>query len=289
MKRLLAFSLLAIFFLSFQTFFVVHEAQQALVLQLGRLVRTIKDPGLYLKIPFLQETVFSDKRILSQTVLPLEVTLGDQKRAVVDMFLRYKINDPERFFKTVRTEEGVEKRIAPLVSGILRNTLGQSTLPDLLSKERTAIMKEICKRSNKAMQSFGLKVIDARILRADLPPANSLAIFSRMISERKKEAKEIRAQGEEKRSIIKADANLSGELILARAIEEAALIRGKALQESQRIYREAYSQNPDFANLYQTLEHTKEALGDERSTFILTPDIPFLRYFQKSSSKVQTH
>lgn len=277
------------FFLINESCFVVPQASQALVLQFGRLVSVIRKPGLYFKIPLLQEFVRYDKRILSQDILPIEVTLGDQKRALVDMFMRYRIQDPVLFFKTVRNEAGANSRLVAMVSGILRNTLGHHTLTDLLSQKRSSIMQAICLRANQAVKPLGLRIVDARILRADLPPANSLAIFSRMISERQKEAREIRAHGQEKQQIIKVEANLQGELILAKALEQSAAVLGEGEQAAQEIYRKAYAQNPGFAHLYQTLKAYKKAFTNGKTTYILNTAMPFLRYFQNTSSKVKKH
>ena len=284
-QKMLALCLL-LFILTSQAFFQVSQQTQVLVLQLGRLVRTLKAPGLYLKIPFVQETIVYDKRILALDVPPTEVTLGDQKRAIVDIFLRYRISDPERFYKTVRHEEGAQLRLTALVSGILRSTLGKKALIDLLSSRRADIMEQISKRSNTAMLPLGIEVIDVRIRRADLPPANSLAIFSRMISERHKEAREIRAHGQERQQVIKSNANLEGELILSEAIQKAGAIRGEGLQKAQAIFREAYAQDPAFAAFYQSLEAYKEALSS-KTRYVLTPEQSFLRFFQNTPSKVK--
>lgn len=267
-----------------QGLFIVEQTEQALVLELGRLVRVIKTPGLYLKTPFIQNVLSYDKRTLGLTLPPTEITLSDQKRSVVDMFVRYRIGDPVQFYKAVRSENGALSRIMPLTSGILRSTLGKRTLKDLLSDRRAEIMQHIMMRTNEALDPLGLTVVDVRIVRADLPAQNSLAIFDRMTSERKKEAREIRAVGEERSQLIKAHARLQGRLLIAEAIKKAATIRATAEKKAQDIYIEAYAQDAEFAYFYQTLEAYRHSLK-KKTFYILTPKHPFLTYFHPHSAK----
>ena len=271
MKRSLILGASVLFVLILESALVVQQATQVLVLELGRLVRVIKEPGLFWKVPFIQNILTYDKRILGLTLDPMEVTLNDQKRAVVDMFVRYRITDPVAFYQTVRNQVGAEKRLLSLVSGISRSILGVRTLANLLSENRVLIMNQIRDRLNQATKPLGINVIDLRILRADLPAANSAAIFNRMISERHKEAIEIRAVGEEKSRVIRSEARLQGDLIVAKAIESASVIRGTGAREAQEIYLSAYGQSPEFANFYQTLEAYRQAL--QKDTFyVLTPE-----------------
>lgn len=265
--------------------FIVDKRQQALILQLGKLQRTLQKPGLYFKWPLIQEVIKYDNRILTIPIPYAEVTLGDQKRAVVDTFLRYRIKNPELFYKTLFEEGSAEVRLRGLVSGVLRSTLGTYELVDLLSKKRTVIMEKIRYQTNEAMHPLGIDVVDVRIRRTDLPQQNNLAIFNRIKSERRKEAVEIRAQGHERKKVIEADAHLEGGLLMAKAMEEAAILRSDGHKMAQTIYREAYSKDPEFARLYQSLEAAKKALQRE-GTYVLTPDHPLLSYFQRPDTKL---
>ena len=271
----------------FSSVFVVQQTEQVLLVQLGRLVRVIQTPGLYFKVPLVQNIISYDKRILTLGIPPAEVTLGDQKRAVVDVFLRYRIQNPSLFYKTLSSERGAEQRLSDLVAGVLRSTLGKYELIDLLSTKRDTIMLKIRGRSNEAMQPLGIEVVDVRIRRTDLPPQNNRAIFKRIISERKKEAVEIRAQGEERQRVIRAAARLEGELVMAKAEAEAGGIRGDGVKKAQHIYRGAYSQDPVFAHLYQVLMAAKRVLP-QGTTYVLTPKHLLLSYFQQTSSKVSS-
>ena len=272
-----------LFLLTFQSAFVVQQATQVLVLELGRLVRVIKEPGLFWKVPFIQETFVYDKRILGITLAPTEMTLNDQKRAVVDMFVRYPIIDPLKFYQTVRSELGAQQRLISLVSGISRSILGGRTLANLLSEKRIVIMNQIRDRLNQATAPLGIQIVDVRILRADLPPANSLAIFNRMISERQKEALEIRAVGEEKSRIIRSEARLQGDLIIAKATTHVGDIRAEGERKAQDIYRTAYGRDPEFAHFYQTLEACRQALHKD-TLYVLTPDHSLLHLFEQQSA-----
>lgn len=281
MRKVLVLGASILFVLILESVLVVQQATQVLVLELGRLVRVIKEPGLFWKVPFIQNTLTYNKRTLGLTLDPMEVTLNDQKRAVVDMFVRYRITDPVAFYQTVRNQVGAERRLLSLVSGISRSILGVRTLANLLSENRVLIMNQIRDRLNQATKPLGVDVIDLRILRADLPAANSLAIFNRMISERHKEAQEIRAVGDEKSRIIRSEARLQGDLIIAKAIESASIVRGAGARKAQEIYLDAYGQNPEFANFYQTLEAYRQAL--QKDTFyVLTPDNTSTHLFQSS-------
>ncbi len=259
--------------------FLVFQTEQALVLELGKLRRVIQSPGLYFKIPLIQNVVHYDKRILTIAIPPAEVTLGDQKRAVVDTFLRYRISDPIVFYKTLSDEISANRRLSDLVSGVLRSTLGTYELVDLLSKKRQDIMKKIQLRTNEAMNTLGIDVVDVRIRRTELPYQNNMAIFERIISERKKEAMEIRARGEEKRTIIRSEAHMEGDLLMAKALEEAGVIRGNALKKAQTVYREAYGQNSAFARFFQTLEEARKSFSSGQTSYILGEEHPFLSTF----------
>lgn len=264
--------LLVIFIFILSSLFIVPQMQQALVLQFGELVRVIKEPGLKMKIPFVQETVFYDRRMLDLDVSAVEVTLGDQKRIVVDTYSRYRIIDPVLFYKTVRNETVAHARLSTVITGTLRSVLGHASLSQLLSQERIKIMHSIRQKVNQAVKNFGIEVVDVRIRRADLPKENSQAIFNRMISERQKEAQEIRAQGKEIAQVIRAKADLETTILLADAEKQAQILKGEGDATRADLYAEAYGLNPGFASLYQTLQAYLTVLADDQTTFILSPE-----------------
>lgn len=269
-----------IFILS--SLFIVSQMQQALVLQFGELLRVIQEPGLKMKIPFVQEVVFYDHRMLDFDVSAVEVTLGDQKRIVVDTFTRYRIVDPAKFYKTVRNETVAQARLSTVTTGTLRSVLGNTSLSQLLSKERITIMHSIRQKVNDATKGFGVEVVDVRIRRADLPKENSQAVFNRMISGRQKEAQEIRAQGKEISQVIRAKADLERTVLMAEAEKQSQILKGEGDAEVARLYREAYRRSPDFASFYQTLQAYRSAFMDGETTFVLSPDNDFLKLLHKN-------
>lgn len=283
-KNLAAFGIpaLVLGFFGLGSFFIVNEVEQVLILQFGEIVRVIREPGLHMKIPFVQDVLYWDKRILDFDVPTTEVTLGDQKRIVVDTFTRYRIHDLARFYKTVRNETGAKGRLSALITGTLRSILAETSLHTLLSPQRTALLKEIRGKVNTATQSLGIEVVDVRIRRADLPPENSQAIYNRMISERQKEAQKIRAEGNEKAQFIRAEADLECATIMANATQESQIEMGTGDQEALRIVSEAYRKSPDFAAFFQSMDAYKTALGAE-TQYVLSPKKGFLRHFQEGT------
>ena len=265
--------------LAFGSLFVVTEMQQVLVLQFGELVRTIRNPGLHFKFPFIQDLVYYDKRILDFDVSATEVTLGDQKRLVVDTFTRYRIVDPALFYNTVGSEMGAQARLVALITGALRGVLGSTPLGVILSPERAEKLALIRQLLNKGCAGLGIEVVDVRIRRADLPSQNSQAIFNRMISERQKEAQETRAEGMERAEIIRAEADLECTTLRATARQTAQEEKGVADRKALRIIGETYAKDPEFAAFYQSLTAYPEALKDAQ--YFLTPEGDFFQYFKK--------
>lgn len=265
------------------SFFVVLQTQQALLLQFGKLIRVIQEPGLKLKIPFVQEVHYYDKRMLDLDVSAIEATLGDQKRVIVDTFIRYRIQDPSQFYKTVFNEMGAQSRLSALVTGTLRNVLGNTPLMKLLTVERTQIMHHVRSQVDAAARSLGIQVVELRIRRLDLPKQNSQAIFNRMISERQKEAQELRAKGKELSETIRAQADRDKVVLLADAAKKAEILKGEGDAISSQLYAEAYGKSPEFAMFYRTLQAYKIAFKDDTTTFLLSPDNDFLKFFRKHS------
>ena len=269
----------ALLFLLLNALFTVHQTQQALVLQFGNPVRILQEPGLHLKVPFVQQVDYFEKRVLDFDAPSVELVLGDQKRLVVDAFARYRITDPLRFRQSVGTELAFRGRLEPIVFSSLRSVLGEAPLFSILSQDRNHLMERIKSEANKALAGFGVELVDVRIKRADLPPENSQAVFQRMQTERQREAKELRAQGAEVGQRIRARADRERRVLIAEAEREAAIARGQGDAEAIRIFAEAYGQNPDFFDFYRSLQAYRDALGDGSTSFVLSPDSEFFRFF----------
>jgi membrane protease subunit HflC len=270
----------ALFIVASLSLFTVNQTEQALVLQFGELKRVVQEPGLKVKIPFIQTVVYLDSRVLDLDPPAEEVIASDQKRIVVDAIARYRITDPLKFFQTVGTEQGMQSRLGRVINGSLRNVIGNYTLLDVLSDRRAAIMAEIKGQVNGEMASFGIDVIDVRIRHADLPQANSEAIFQRMRSERDREAKQARAEGAEIAQRIRARAERERTVILAEAQKTSQIVRGTGDAQSVKIYAEAFGKDPQFFAFYRSMEAYRKAFGSgDNTSMVIAPDSEFFRYF----------
>jgi membrane protease subunit HflC len=262
------------------TFFTVHEVEQALILQFGEPKRVIQTPGLQLKIPFIQNVVLVDRRVLDVDPPIEQVILADQKRLDVDAFARYRITDPLLFFQSVGSEAVVEQRLKSVVNSSLRRVLGNVTLLTILSEERASVMEDIREQVNVEAQKFGIEIVDVRIRRADFPETTSQAIFARMRSEREREAAEARAQGQEQSQEIKSRAERERTVLLAEAKRDAQVLRGEGDQQALQIIAEATSRDPKFFAFYRALEAYRNVLKNNDTTFILSPTGEFFQYFK---------
>ncbi|MGI9494278.1 MAG: protease modulator HflC [Geminicoccaceae bacterium] len=267
----------------FGSLFTVYETQQALVLQFGRYIKTVTEPGLHFKVPFLQNVVYIDRRVLDFDAPAEEVILGDQKRLVVDAFARYRITDAQRFYQSVRDESGLRRRIDTVLDASLRKVLGDTPLFTVLSADRARLMERIRDDTNARVKNFGVDVVDVRIKRADLPAENSEAIYRRMQTEREREAKELRAQGYELGQRIRASADRERRVLIAEAQKKAQIIRGQGDGEATRIFAEAFGKDIDFFTFYRSMEAYQNALGDDSTSFVLSPDGEFFQYFDSSA------
>ena len=268
-----------LFLTAYGSMFVVHQVQQVLVLQFGDPKRVIKEPGLKFKLPLIQNTVDYDKRILDYDLPVEEIIASDQKRLVVDPFARYKILDPLKFYQTVRNENGIRNRLNSIIIAALRRVVGGVELSSLLTDKRQSIMSDIRDEVNREAQRFGIEVIDVRIRRADLPEANSLAIYDRMKSEREKEAREYRAQGQEASKRIRSIADRDKTVILANASKKGQILKGEGDSQSIKIYANAFKKDPEFFMFYRSMQAYKESLSDESTTMVLSPNSDFFKYF----------
>ncbi|MFY8092038.1 MAG: protease modulator HflC [Niveispirillum sp.] len=259
--------------------FTVSQTQQALVVQLGEPKRTIQEPGLHAKIPFVQNVVFLDARVLDVDPPVEQVILADQKRLEVDAFARYRIKDPLKFYQSVGNEMVAEQRLAATVNSALRRVLGSATLLNVLSKERVKVMSDIKAQVNLEAAGFGVEIVDVRIRRADLPEATSQAVYERMRSEREREAREARAQGNEQAQQIRSRAERERTVILAEAQRDSQVLRGEGDNQAIRILAESAGKSPDFYAFYRSLDAYKAAMKGENTQMVLSPDSDFFRYF----------
>lgn len=259
--------------------FTVHQANQALVLQFGKARDVVEDPGLHFKIPFIQNVIYFDRRVLEFDAPKEEIIASDQKRLVVDAFARYKIVNALKFFKTVGSEAVVRTRLAAIINASIRQALGGVPLEHIISGERAALMTQIREIVNGEASDFGIEVIDVRIKRADLPEANSEAVYQRMQTERQREAKELRAQGAEEAQKIRAIADRDKVVIIAEAQKQSQITRGEGDGEAIRIFADAFGKDLEFFAFYRSMEAYKEALGQNDTTLVLSPDSEFFRFF----------
>ncbi len=264
--------------------FIVDQAHRAIVLQFGEPIQLISEPGLYWRTPFVQTVVQFDRRILSLETEEQEVIASDQKRLVVDAFARYRILDPLQFYQAFRTEEGARPRLTSIVDSTLRTILGRAAFMDVVRNKREALMKETKSIVNAETRAFGVEIVDVRIRRADLPEANSQAIYQRMRTEREREAAELRAQGSEESQRIKATADKDVTVLLANANRDSERIRGDGDEERNRIYAAAFSRDKDFFDFYRSMQAYEEALKANHTRIVLSPGSEFFRYFNSPFS-----
>ena len=275
---LAALGVLAVFG-AMASMFTVEQREQALVLEFGKPVRVIQEPGLYFKLPILQEAVIFDNRLLDYDAPAEEIIASDQKRLVVDAFARFKIENPLTFYQTVRTEEVLRPRLGAIINSNLRRVLGEVPLHAVISEDRAMLMRRIADSVAEEALSFGIRVYDVRIKHADLPQANSEAVFRRMQTERQQEAAQLRAEGAEEAQRMRAEADRERVVIVAEAERDASILRGEGEGESNRIFAEAFGRDPDFFAFYRSMQAYQTALGAGDTTMVLSPDSEFFRFF----------
>jgi len=272
---------------AYSSLFTVDQTQQALVIQFGEPKRTIQEPGLAFKLPFIQDVVYYEKRVLS--LIPQdaeEVILSDQKRLQVDAYARYKIEDPLLFFQTVRNEIGARGRLEAIIDSSVRRALGRETLASILTGQRNDITRSIGDEVNESVSSLGIKIIDVRLRRADYPEATSQNIFNRMKSEREREAKEFRATGEEEAQKIRADAEKTRTVIISEAQREAQETRGAGDSNAIRIYAESFGQDAEFFAFYRSMEAYDKSMTDTGTSMVISPTSSFFRFFKDKNGMV---
>jgi len=266
-------------FAIYLSLFVVKEINQAIVLQFGDPKKVIVEPGLQFKIPFIQNVVFLDRRILNLDAPPEEVIASDQKRLIVDAYARFKIVDPLKFYISVGDERVARSRMSTIINSRIRSVLGKQSLATLLSEDRTKQMAIIQEGVNTEAQNFGIQIIDVRIKRADLPQANSEAIYKRMQTEREREAKEFRAKGAEMAVTITSTADKEVTVILANAKKQSEIMKGEGDGQRNRIFANAFGKDPEFFAFYRAMQAYEKALIGGDTSLILSPDSDFFKFF----------
>lgn len=279
---ILGFTLVVALVLAFSSVFIVDEREKALVLQFGQVKAVKEEPGLSFKIPFIQEVVKYDDRILSLDTEPLEVTPLDDRRLVVDAFARYRINDVVKFRQAVGTGgiDSAETRLTRILNASLREVLGSVSSNDILSENRVNLMIRIRDSAILEADNLGVEIIDVRIKRADLPEQNLAATFARMQAEREREAADERARGNEAAQKVRALADRTAVELVSEAQRDSDIIRGEADAERNAIFAEAFGRDPDFFAFYRSLSAYENALVGENSTMVISPDSEFFEFLK---------
>jgi len=262
-------------------FFVVDIIQTAIVVQLGKPVRTITEPGLYLKVPFIQDVIKFDKRLLDYDSDPQDVVTRDKKTLVIDNYAKWRIVEPLRFYEAFRTEEAARARLDDIIYSELRVDLGQHDLSEIISKTRSGIMATVTKIANEKALEYGIEIKDVRIKRADLPEQNEKAVFTRMQAERGREAKRYRSEGEEEAQKIRSEAEKEREILLAEAYKKEQELMGEGDAKAFRIYAEAYGKDPKFFEFMRSMEAYRKVFV-KNTMLVITPDSEFFKFVQKN-------
>jgi modulator of FtsH protease HflC len=279
--------LLVALVLGYSSLFTVYQTQQALVVRLGQPVRVVTEPGLNFKIPLIDSVIAIDKRILDLENPAQEVIASDQKRLVVDAFARYRIHEPLRFYQTVNTVQGANSQLSILLNAAIRRVLGESTLTHVVRDERAQLMARVREQLDKEAQVYGITVVDVRIRRADLPDQNSQAVYQRMQTERQREAAEFRAQGSQRSQEIRSKADRDVTVLVAEATSKSEQLRGEGDGERNRIFADAFGQDPDFFGFYRSMQAYEAGMRHNDTRMVLQPDSEFFRYFGDPSGKMR--
>jgi modulator of FtsH protease HflC len=270
---------------AYGSLFTVSQTQQALVVRLGKVVDTPTDAGLHTKVPIVDSVIYVDKRILDLENPSQEVIASDQKRLVVDAFARYRILNALKFYQTVGSIDGANSRLSTLLNSALRRVLGEATLTHIVRDERSALMSRVREQLDREAQDFGISIIDVRIRRADLPDQNSQFVYTRMQTERQREAAEFRGQGSQKAQEIRARAERERTVLLAEATSKAEQTRGEGDAERNRIFAEAYNKDPEFFTFYRSMQAYETGLRHNDTRMVLKPNSDFFRYFIDPTGK----
>ncbi len=265
--------------------FIVDETKQAFLVQFGKVVSDKPaEPGIHTKIPFVQNVIYLDKRILNISSDSKEIIAGDQKRLIVDSYTKYRIVDPFKFYQSVRDEANFDNKIKPIIEASLRQNIGYVNLNSLLNEKRSEIMDAIQTSASRQSQEFGIEIIDVRIKKTDLPEENSAAIFLRMQTDREKEAREIRAEGLEEAKKIKSVADKESRVLLSEAKERSQILQGQGDAGAIQIFNESIAQDKDFYEFYKSMDAYKSAIKGDNTKLFISHDNDFLKYLHKKRS-----
>ncbi|MEW5801917.1 MAG: protease modulator HflC [bacterium] len=267
-----------------QSFFIVDETEQAIVVQMGKPVCVITTPGLRTKKPFVQRVVRFDNRMLEYNPSVIEISTKDNKNIEIDSYFQWRIADPLKFLESVGSESQAQSRLDDIIHAELRAQLGLRDLSDVITNDRQAMMEKVTEASRKKVQSYGIEILDIRIKRSDLPPEDEKRAFERMQEEKQMEARRYRSEGEEEALKIRAQADREKKIILADAYKKAQKIRGEGEAKAMKIYADAYNQNPDFYSFVRTLDAYRKTLK-ENTIFLFSEDNEFLKYLKGSHGK----
>jgi modulator of FtsH protease HflC len=273
--------------IAYGSLFTVYQTDQVIVVQLGEPIRVVTEPGLHFKIPLVQSVISVEKRIVDLENPAQEVIASDQKRLVVDAFARYRINDALKFYQTIGAIESANARLSTLLNSALRRVLGEASTIDIVRDKRAQLMAEVRMQLENEAKSFGIAVVDVRIRRADLPEQNSQAVYQRMQTERQRQAAEFRAQGSQRSQEIRAKADRDVTVLIAEAQSKGEQTRGEGDAERNRIYAQAYGQDPDFFTFYRSMQAYEAGLRSSDTRMVLKPDSDFFRYFGDPMGKAK--
>ena len=273
--------------IAYSSLFTVYQTQQALVVQLGKPIRVITQPGLNFKVPLIESVIAIDKRILDLESPSQEVIASDQKRLVVDAFARYRVEDPLKFYQTVGSIEAANLRLSTLLISALRRVLGEASFIQVVRDERPQLTQRMREQLDHEAGAFGISVVDVRIRRADLPEQNSQAVYQRMQTERQREAAEFRAQGSQRSQEIRSKADRDVTVLIAEATSKAEQVRGEGDGQRNRIFADAYSKDPDFFGFYRSMQAYETGFRHNDTRMLLNPDTDFFRYFVDPNGRSQ--
>jgi len=282
---LIAALIIVLLLLAYATLFTVPQTRQALVVRLGQPIRVVTEPGLNYKIPLIDSVIPVDKRILDLENPAQELFASDQKRLVVDAFARYRIVDPLKFYQSVGSVEGANSRLSSLLNSALRRVLAEAELIQVVRDQREQLMARVREQLDNEAHAFGISVVDVRIRRADLPPENSQAVYQRMQTERQRQAQESRSRGNQEALEIRAKADRDVTVLLAEAQSKGEQVRGEGDAERNRIFAEAFGQDPEFFSFYRSMQAYEAGLRSNDTRMLLKPDSDFFRYFGDPSGK----
>lgn len=271
---------IGLFVLGASPLFVVDVTQNAIVVQLGAPVKNITEPGLYAKVPFIQEVTYFDKRLLDYDSDPQDVITQDKKTLLLDNFAKWRITDPLKVYQNFQSQRGALQRLHDIIYSELRVELGRHDLLEIVATGRADLMKIVTQRANEKASAYGIEIQDVRIKRADLPEQNEKAVFARMQAERERQAKQYRAEGAEEAQKIRSEAEKDREIILAQAYKEAEELRGAGDAKAFKVYADAYRQDPKFFEFTRSMEAYKKTFKD-KSTLVMSPDSEFFRYLKQ--------